>query len=355
MRILKYIFQLLLLVFVALSVYLFTQKGSYSVNQKLVIQLPKSTLFNYVNDYRNWDEFHSVLVKDSTTKVDFSKVSVGVGATMDWENASGEGSFKTSSFVQNDSIVQKVAWQGNQFHSYWLFKETSKGTEVSWSISGDLDFKAKLSRFFSKGEDSDIQSTMKATLKNLNQLLTEELNNYTITVDGIQTVNEVFYLQQKSVSTIPDFYSKVFQLFPKMHLFFEENTITKIGHPMVIVDSYDIPKNKVTFTICLQIPEEIFTSPESETTCGKRDTYQALKVTLKGDYSRSKEARDKGFAYLKANNLQESETSSYMELYVKSSIQTNRPSEWITEIYIPIKSSVSVSTSILSNSTNTSG
>jgi hypothetical protein len=45
---------------------------------------------------------------------------------------------------------------------------------------------------------------------------------------------------------------------------------------------------------------------------------------------------------LKANNLQESETGSYMELYVKSSIQTNRPSEWITEIYIPLKSTETI-------------
>ncbi len=342
MRILKYIFLLLLLVFVALSVYLFTQKGAYSVNQKLVIQLPKTTLFNYVNDYRNWDEFHAVLVKDSTTKVDFSTISVGVGATMDWENASGEGSFKTSSFVQNDSIVQKAEWHGNTLQSYWVFKETSKGTEVTWNIAGNLDFKAKLYRFFSKGFDSDIQSTMKATLVNLNQLLTEELNDYTITVEGVRTVNEVFYLQQKSVSTIPDFYAKVFQLFPKMHLFFEENSITKVGHPMVIFDSFDIPGNKVSFNICLQIPEEIFTSPESEITCGKRETYQALKVTLKGDYSHSKEAWDKGFAYMQANNLQESETGSYMEVYVKSSTQTHRPSEWITEIYIPLKSTETI-------------
>jgi effector-binding domain-containing protein/ribosome-associated toxin RatA of RatAB toxin-antitoxin module len=340
-------------VFVALSVYLFTQKGSYSVNQKLVIQLPKTTLFNYVNDYRNWDGFYPVLVKDSTTMVDFSTVSVGVGATMDWENTTGEGSFKTISIVQNDSIVQKAAWHGNPLHSYWVFKETSKGTEVTWNIAGNLDFKAKLYRFFSKGFDSEIQSTMQATLVNLNQLLIEELNDYTITVEGVQTVNEVFYLQQKSVSTIPDFYSKVFQLFPKMHLFFEENSIRKIGHPMVIFDSYDIPGNKVSFNICLQIPEEIFTSPESEITCGKRETYQALKVTLKGDYSHSRKAWDKGFAYMQANNLEESETGNYMEVYVKSSSQTHRPSEWITEIYIPVKSRVAVSTGVPSNSTNT--
>lgn len=338
MRILKYIFLLLLLVFVALCVYIFTQNGSYSVQEKLEIQLPKSTLFNYVNDYQNWKEFNEGLMKDSTTKVDFSKVSLGVGASMDWKNENSNGTIQTIFSDQNDSIAQRVNWNGNKLTSYWLFKETTNGTEVTWNVSGDLNFTAKLYKFFSKGVDQEIQTTLKASLENLNKLLSKELNDYTITVEGVQTVSEVFYLQQKSTCAIPDFYSKVFQLFPKMQLFFEENSITSIGHPMVIFDTYDVPKNKVTFNICLQIPEEIFTSPESEITCDKREIYQALKVTLKGDYSHSKEAWDKGFAYMQANGLKESETGSYMEIYIKNSTETHRPSEWITHIYIPVKS-----------------
>ena len=346
MRIIKYIFYILLLVLIALSVYVFTQDGSYSVNQKKVIQLPVSTLFNYVNDYKNWNEFNASFVKDTTTKTEFSKVSVGVGATMDWKNENSNGTIKTI-FTTQDSIAQRVEWMGNPLKSYWVFKETTNGTEVTWNVSGTLDFKAKLYKLFSKGVDSEIQSTLKASLENLNQLLTKEINDYSITIDGVQTVNEVYYLQQKTACKIPDFYTKVFQLLPKMQLFFEENSIVSNGHPMVIFDTYDVPKNKVTFNVCLPIAEEIFTSPESEITGGKRETYQALKITLKGDYSHSKEAWDKGFAYIQANNLQESETGSYMEIYVKSSSQSHRPSEWITEIYIPIKSTITSSTIIV--------
>ena len=148
MRILKYLFQLLLLVFVALSVYFFTQEGQYSVHEKVTIELPKPALFNYVNNYRNWDEFLEVVVKDSTAIVNFSKVSEGIAASVKWKNTAGEGSFKTIFAAKNDSIVQEAAWQGNSLHSCWLFKETENGTEVTWNVSGDLDFKAKIYRFF---------------------------------------------------------------------------------------------------------------------------------------------------------------------------------------------------------------
>jgi effector-binding domain-containing protein/ribosome-associated toxin RatA of RatAB toxin-antitoxin module len=348
MRILKYIFYILLLLLTALSVYVFTQDGSYLVNEKKVIQLPVSTLFNYVNDYKNWNEFNASFVKDSTTKTEFSKVAIGVGATMDWKNKNSNGTIKTI-FTTNDSIAQRVDWMGNPLKSYWLFKETTKGTEVTWTVSGTLNFKAKLFKLFSSGVDSEIQSTIKASLENLNQLLIKEINDHSITINGIQTVNEVYYLQQKSTCKIPDFYTKVFEILPKMQLFFEENSIGINGHPMVIFDSYDVPKNKVTFNICLPISEEIFTSPESEITGGKREIHQALKITLKGDYSHSKKAWDKGFEYIKVNNLQESDTGSYMEIYVKNSSQSHRPSEWITEIYIPVKTKNSSNAIVVQN------
>lgn len=344
MRILKYIFLLAFLVFIALCVYIFTQEDSYAVSENLEIQLPKSTLFNYVNDYKNWNEFNAVFVKDSTTAANFSKVTVGVGASMEWKNESSFGTIKTIFYTKNDSIAQKVDWKGTSLQSHWLFKETKNGTMVTWNVSGKLDFQAKFYKFFAKGVDQEIQATLKESLKNLNKLLSKELSIYTITIDGVQTVNEVFYLQQKSQCKIPDFYSEILQLFPKMQLLFEENNLSTSGHPMVIFDTYDIPGNKVTFNVCLPIPEEIFTSSESEITCGKREIYQALKITLKGDYSHSKEAWDKGLEYIRANNLQENEDGIYMEIYVKNYSETHRPSEWITEIYIPIKSTTPTST-----------
>ena len=55
MKILKYIFLLILLAFFALTVFVATQKGDFNVTRSIIIKSPKSTVFNYVNDYRNWE------------------------------------------------------------------------------------------------------------------------------------------------------------------------------------------------------------------------------------------------------------------------------------------------------------
>ena len=53
MKILKYLFLLLLLSLVALTVFVATQKGIFSVERSKVINSPKATVYNYVNDFRN--------------------------------------------------------------------------------------------------------------------------------------------------------------------------------------------------------------------------------------------------------------------------------------------------------------
>jgi hypothetical protein len=58
---------------------------------------------------------------------------------------------------------------------------------------------------------------------------------------------------------------------------------------------------------------------------------------LTGDYSHSKKAWDKTFEYITKNNLTKNTEGSYLELYTKNMEEIANPSQWITEIYIPIK------------------
>ena len=50
MRILKYLFLLLLLFFIGLTVFVTTQKGEYEVICSKVIKTPKPTVYNYLNE-----------------------------------------------------------------------------------------------------------------------------------------------------------------------------------------------------------------------------------------------------------------------------------------------------------------
>ncbi len=59
MKILKYIFLLLLLAFIAVTIFVATQKGDFNVQRSVVIKSSRPTVFNFINDFRNWETFGS--------------------------------------------------------------------------------------------------------------------------------------------------------------------------------------------------------------------------------------------------------------------------------------------------------
>jgi hypothetical protein len=77
MRILKYIFLLIVLLAVGVSVFIATQKGDYEVTITRLINTPRSITYGYVNDYRNWPQWAAF---DDEMETRYSAITVGKGA-----------------------------------------------------------------------------------------------------------------------------------------------------------------------------------------------------------------------------------------------------------------------------------
>ena len=80
----------------------------------------------------------------------------------------------------------------------------------------------------------------------------------------------------------------------------------------------------------------MFTSEGSEFIGGKLEPFNALKTTLTGDYSHLKKAWDAAFKHITDNGMEQKFEMPYLEVYTKGIQQTKRPSQWVTDIYIPI-------------------
>lgn len=340
MRILKYILLLILLISLAFSVYLSTNEGDFSVTKSKVINIDKSILFQYVNEYQNWESF--LYLNDKNMKVSYPKNTVGVGGSFSWTNSNGNGFLETIYLKENDSIAQKFSWNNEVSDAYITFKDTVGGTKVTWNSNGKLNFMGKLDSFFSGGIDKKIGSDFENNLIALEKVLSKEISTYSIDLDGIVEVSHQKYLKRKGESTISGFYTVLQESMPLLYNFVQENNIKTNKQKFVVFDKFDVANDKVEFSIATTLLEIIYTTPESEFTVDSIMPHQALKIRLKGDYSHSKEAWDKGLDYLKKNNLEQNFNGTFREVYVKNKTDVKQPSKWLTEIYIPIKKQVIV-------------
>jgi effector-binding domain-containing protein/ribosome-associated toxin RatA of RatAB toxin-antitoxin module len=337
MKILKYIFLLLLLSFVSFSVFIATQKGNFTIERSQVIHTSKADLYNYVNDYQNWEDFMAFMVEEAALKVHYSKTIIGKGAKCSWEGTEQSGTIQTFSVKENNSITQKMDLDGSKFNTTWIFKDTLGGTKVTLKSIGEMSFSYKIYTALHGGTSRIIGSLFEKSLANLDKSLDYEINTYSIKKDGIVTKLSTPYLKQSFTSKISSVVKNTRIIFPKIIDFCKQNKIALNGKPFVIYHTYDEKSGLAKISICVPIKEAIITSDGSDIMSDQLEAFPAIKATLKGDYSHIEEALKRSKAYINQKVITPNSRFSHLEVYTISKSDIKNPSKWKTEIYFPIK------------------
>lgn len=338
MRIIKYLFLLLLLTLVALTIYIATQKGNFTAQNSKLIHSQKSTVFGYVNDYKNWAKFSPWLLSDPNMSLTYSPNSSGLGSSLSWDGANDSGTINTLYTKANDSLVQKMKFNGMATEVYWQFKDSLGKTKVSWKAVGSLDFMSKVNAFFFGKPQNTLSLAFDKCLSNLDRSLNLENNIYEVKTNGIVKKLETFYLRQSFTSKITDINRNANVVFYKLSTFCNQNNIALNGRPFIIYHTYDSIKDLTKVSFCLPIKEQIFTSQGSDISSGKLEAFAAVKSSLIGNYSYQKEALKKLLSYASEHKIQRGLKFSYLEVWAVGKNETPNPSKWQTALYLPIAS-----------------
>jgi hypothetical protein len=342
MRILKYLLLLFLLSLVALSIFIATQKGEYFIERSRIINSPSNSVYNYVNDYRNWEDFGSWSDDDANMKFTYPENTIGKGAFYSWDGKEGSGSMTTVFTKENDSIAQKMTIDGMTSVVNWKFKDTIGGTKVTWSTKGKMDFFFKIYSAISGGVDKLIGTMYEKSLSKLDKNLVYEIKTFSIKSNGLVTKPQVYYIAQSFTTEISKINKNFKIVLPKITSFCNDNNITINGSPFIIYHTYDLKSGLASISIALPIQSEIFLSEGSDINSGKINAYEAVQTTLVGDYSHIGQAFTKATAFLNQKQLKKDPKYAFIAVYKTGKTEVRNPSKWSTEVYIPLMPKVVV-------------
>lgn len=334
MRILKYILLIFLLLFVGFSVFVSTQSADFNLVKSKIIKSSRVTVFNYVNDFNNWNSFISL--NTSSKKYNFSTITSGKGAIIDWSSLSESGKIKNISVVENGVINQVKVLNGSKSTTKWEFKDTLGVTKVTMKSLGKVDFKTKVLSFFSGGVSNDVGNQMELDLENLSRTLNVEMNEFNIKLNGVVKQDSTYYLK-KSVHCYEKSVRKNSKImFVQLQKYFEDNNITPSGKPFLIYEKQNADIDLISLSVAFPVKDSIITKPKSGVYFSYLEKYTAVKTTLKGDYSHLKKAWDATDAYFIKNNLIKNKLGRVIEIYKIDNSSERSHSKWVTEIYVPM-------------------
>lgn len=342
MKILKYLFFILLIVIIAGAIYIATKDGAYQVEETALINAPEQVVFKEVNNFKNWEQWGPWTDNSEDLIVSYSDKTIGENARFTWKSEEqGNGSIKNVKVIPTTSLNQELIFDSgygeSQSEVYWYFKEVDGGTQVTWGVKGNQSFMEKLGFAFTDKSFPDlIRPMFKEGLEKMDKVILEKMSAYTVNVDGVTTHGGGFYMYTTTATKISQIQSKMEKMFADVSLYMEENNISSMGNPFVLYNQWEEQNNSAIYSAGYFTPSLVITPTESSILNGMMPVQKVIKTTLKGDYKNLKEAWDTAYKYAHENDLPVHPESPAFEVYVVSKDNSPNPAEWVTEIYIPL-------------------
>tara|TARA_R110000850_G_C9996309_1_gene468291 strand:+ start:18464 stop:19525 length:1062 start_codon:yes stop_codon:yes gene_type:complete len=344
MKFLKYLFFLLLILFVGVALYFGTQDGDFSITETRVIDAPAEVIFEQVNDFKNWEQWGSWM-NDASVKINYPEKTSGEGSFYSWtSDDSGDGAMQTLRAEPDSLLVQKIVFNGSPDDEgstvTWRFEPQDSGTKtkVSWSMEGSLGLFEKM--YFATQDETLEQSvsTMYAeSLKNLDSLVRSEMNVYNIEVNGITQYSGGFYLHNTTAAKQTEIGAKTAPMIRQIHNFMEANNIASHGPPFVLYLDWDEMNQTSIFSVGIPTSDRVILPDGSPVASGYMSTTTAIKTTLNGRHTYLSKAWEETEKYIQNNGFVKSEEKSPFEVYVTALPEEKNPAKWVTEIYIPVE------------------
>jgi len=344
MKIIKYLFFLLLLVVIGGAVYVTITDGKFQVEESSVIDAPDELLFNTINEYKTWDKWGPWMDESDDLIMEFANQTSGNGASYSWKSETqGNGSMKTIKSAPFTSIDQKITFITPMGESnsdvYWKFEKLEdKKTKVTWGMKGEQSFMEKA---YWMTKDSTLSQNLrpmyKRGLEKLAAFASEKMKEHSVSVDGVTEHRGGYYMYSATASSITDVSQKRTQMLSAVTAYVKQNDLPQTGMPFTIYNEFNEEQGTAIYSTGIPVRDEVITPSDSNISCAFLPKQKAVKTTLKGDYINLKEAWEAGYKYITDNGLEPNAESPAFEVYrTDPSIQPN-PAEWVTEIYIPIK------------------
>lgn len=340
MKILKYLFFLLLIIVIGSAIYFGTKDGTYNIQDSAVIEAPAEVVFNKVNDYKNWEEWGPWKKEDPSITFTYAEKTSGEGASYSWEGEMG-GAMKTTKVIPNKEIEQDLtlytpAGERNP-KVYWKFEEVPNGTKVTWGMMGEHPLVDKIYYSLSGFDFEEAMHKMNKTgLDGIATAVAEDMKQYSINVDGITQYGGGYYMYTTSVAKQSEINEKMAPMMTEVESFINTNNLNTAGNPFTLFNEIDSQNKTVIFSTAVPVREKVITPEGSPVVCGYMEPVTAVKITLKGNYDYLSEAYLKGRKFIEENKHTIDSNKKMFEVYITNPEETPNPADWITEIYIPV-------------------
>ena len=321
MKILKYLFLLLILATISSFVFILTQSGRYEVSKTFTVPVDAARAYAYLRDTDNWSDW----IK--TQKNENQKTEISFDGLRFRE-------LESQKEFLNDSLVQSLKTDEKTTLS-WKFVPENNKTTIHFSIRGVLDFRTKVFGFLDGSPTQIINRAVETDLGKLAQYFAVQYGDFDLETTGMSQQDKCIYLYTNQRTTLNELAQDYQKTYEKLDKFLKSNNIQPVGKPLLIVQQKNI-QDSLKYRFALPIKQKVYLSANDWVKLDSVSEGFVFKSTFKGDYQHLPKALDEVNKSLGKNEIQLKEDQFTYFILEESAINSRHPATWKTTFMLPV-------------------
>lgn len=344
MKLLKYIVFLLMILVITGAIYVVTLDGSLDIKEKMTTRAPAGVGYKDIKNLDNWKNFQFWNREEDQYNIAVKENAEGGVKAFEWSSQDDfDAVLSNGKTIPNKEINQSLtlntATGQTEVDLIWTFTPNDSGSQIQLEIAGELGFWTKAYQKTQRENLSQKLSEFFHTFLNaLDQRLSEKISEYDIHIDGKIQRDGFYYLYETSSTRYSALAIKKTRtkLLKEVKAFMTESKTERNGPPILIYNQLDPKNNSAIISTGYPTMEDSETNGENILKA-KFKPVNALKTTLKGDYSNLKKAWKEAEKALENTALSIDKSRERFEIYTKTWDDSTNPADWVTELYLPVK------------------
>jgi effector-binding domain-containing protein len=222
------------------------------ISRTITINKPVNEIYNYLNDFNNWQAWSPWIIQEPETKVTVSEDA----KYYEWEgNRTGVGNMTITSAKENESIDVDLLflkpWK-SKAKVRFEFKSAGEGTEVTWLMDSSLPL---LMFWMKKMMEAFVGMDYERGLLMLKDYMEDGKVHSKLDFKGASNFDGCNYIGIRTACTKAQMPEKMKADFGKLHQYFEENKDNIAGQPFTIYHKWDMVKDQIEYTSGFPVKE----------------------------------------------------------------------------------------------------
>ncbi|WP_019039029.1 hypothetical protein [Psychroflexus tropicus] len=342
MKFFKYLFFLLVLIFVVGSLYIATISIPDQENFTFETPVNAKLFSSKVQDlstYETWFDFP----QESISEQRLSNVESPKNTTLSWQNEKFESiNFQNRSLTE-DSLIQRLrlkTWlSSSEFDMTWKFITTDANSRIEISIESEASFWQKTELVLTGTSHLEqLKKALSKSLSKLEQSIIKEIAIYNITPIGKVETGGFYILHATSAARLnfKNILKKSQPVFKSIEQFINEQNFNASKDRIILFENLYENSESIIFSSGIGMESQVAIPASFEVLSKPVRKSIYFKTQLTGDYLNLKELLAISKSTLEDRELTiNTALKPFLEFEVDES-QTINPSKWVTNFYIPV-------------------